>query len=84
MNKMKDWREIRVVADKPEFSYAAKWDEACGAVAPGIGIPVYSRNGSDYFPVDELPCWCGNEKCPNNIKYREYIAKRKIRSPRKD
>lgn len=67
---MENQREIRVVAPKPEFSYPAKWDEVPEvAYPPGMGNNLYSRNGSDYFPADELPCWCGNEKCPSNIRY---------------
>ena len=57
--------EIRVVAPKPEFSYAAKWDEVYGVALPPAPLGIYSfysRRGSDYFPVDELPCWCGDEK----------------------
>ena len=48
-------REIKCQAYEEEFSYCAKYDEVCGvAIAPGIGIPLYSKSGSDYFPITEL------------------------------
>ena len=62
-----------------EFSYVAKYDEVSGvAIAPDTGVILYPHNESCYFPVDELPCWCGDENCPSNIRHRAYMrSKRK-------